>query len=300
LADTSDVENEFVTLVTAVIYPNGTALPSIVNTGVKIFRGWPNSAGLDADLAAGLANVSIFPPPGLERNTTRYPRQNRRLAKPVHTLTATVNGNTITIGGTVAVPQNVIALCGNRFAFPYGVQANDTLDAIATNLASLIAVKFPGTQAAGNIIAVAGNPGILQARIASTAQVATEQSLQEKTYWITCWCPTPAMRDILAPAIDVALKQLDFIVVGTEQSRARIRYARSNTSDEGQKVQIYRRDIVYTVEFGTYTIATAFETGVIGFTSGPIGPIIVTTPEAPGEGELDYSDADNTVLDVSL
>jgi hypothetical protein len=148
------------------------------------------------------------------------------------------------------------------------VQANDTLDTIATNLAALIAVQFPGTQASGNVITVDGNPGILQARIASTAQVATEQSLQEKTYWITCWCPTPAMRDILAPAIDVALKQFDFIVVGSEQSRARLRYVRSNTSDEGQKVQIYRRDLVYTVEFGTYTIEKAFETGVIGVTSG--------------------------------
>jgi hypothetical protein len=234
------------------------------NDEVKLFRGWPVSADLDADLTAGLANISIFPPPGLERNTTRYPRQKSRLAKPVHTLTANVSGNTITVGGTVATPQNVIALCGTKFAFPYSVQANDTLATIATNLAALIATQFPGTSATGTTINVAGNPGILRARIASTAQVATEQSLQEKTYWITCWCPTPAMRDILAPAIDVALKQLNFMVVGTEQSRARIRYARSNTSDEGQKVQIYRRDLVYTVEFGTFTILDAFETGAIG------------------------------------
>jgi hypothetical protein len=299
MADTSDVENALKALVIATVYPNGTAQPSIVNTVVGVERGWPEANDLDTDLGAGQAIISIFPPQGLERNTTRYPRQKSRLAKPVHTLTAIVAGNTITINGTVAVPQNVIVICGNRFAFPYGVQANDTLDTIAANLAALIAAQFPGTQAAGNIITVAGNPGILQARIASTAQIATEQSLQEKTYWITCWCPTPAMRDILAPAIDVALKQFDFIVAGTEQSRARIRYARSNTSDEGQKVQIYRRDLVYTVEFGTYTIETAFETGVIGFASGAIGPIIVTTPAVPG-GELDFSNPDDVVLDVSL
>jgi len=267
VADTSDVEQEFVNLITSVVYPNGTSQASIVNAGVKVYRGWPVSAALDADLAAGVANISIFPPPGMERNTTRYPRQESRLTKPVHTLTAAVAGNTITIGGTVTVPQNVIVLC-SQIAFAYAVQSNDTLATIAANVAALIAGQFPGTQAAGNIITVAGNPGVLQARIASTAQVATEQSLQEKTYWITCWCPTPAMRDILAPAIDVALKQLDFIMVGSEQSRARLRYARSNTSDEGQKVQLYRRDLVYTVEFGTYTIKTAFETGAIGVTSG--------------------------------
>ena len=267
MADTSDVENALKAIVIGVVYPNGTLQPSIAGVTVGVERGWPTANDLDTELGAGQAIISIFPPPGLERNTTRYPRQESRIAKPVHTLTATVAGNTITIGGTVAIPQNVIALCGNRFLFPYSVQQGDTLDTIAANLAALIAAQFPGTDAAGSVITVAGNPGILQARIASTAQVATEQSLQEKTYWITCWCPTPAMRDILAPAIDVALKQYDFIVVGTEQSRARIRYARSNTSDEGQKVQIYRRDLVYTVEFGTFTIASAPETGAVGVTS---------------------------------
>lgn len=269
MADTSDVENALKAIVIGVVYPNGTSQPSIAGVTIGVERGWPTANDLDTELGAGQAIISIFPPPGLERNTTRYPRQESRLAKPVHTLTAPVAGNTITIGGTVAVPQNVIVLCGNRFAFPYSVQQGDDLDTIAANLAALIAVQFPGTAAVGSVITVAGNPGIVQARIASTAQVATEQSLQEKTYWITCWCPTPDMRDILAPAVDVALKKYDFIVVGTEQSRAWLRYARSNTSDEGQKVQIYRRDLVYTVEYGTFTIDTAYETGAIGVNSGP-------------------------------
>lgn len=276
MADTSDVENALKDLVIGVVYPNGTTQPSIVNVTVGVERGWPTANDLDTELGAGQAIISVFPPAGLERNTTRYPRQESTIADPVHTLAATVVGNTITITGTVAVPQNVIVVCGSRLAFPYSVQQGDALDTIAANLAALIAAQFPGTQAAGNVITVAGNPDILSARIASTAQVATEQKLQEKTYWITCWCPTPAMRDILAPAIDAALSQFDFIVVGTEQSRARLRYARSNTSDEGQKVQIYRRDLVYTVEFGTYTIETAYETGAIGGTTGPQGAQQIT------------------------
>jgi phage tail sheath gpL-like len=279
MADTSDVENALKALVVAAVYPNGTSQASIVNTTIGVVRGWPTANDLDNELGAGQAIISIFPPPGLERNTTRWPRDEELIAAPVHTLTASVVGNIVTIGGTVAVPQNVIILCG-QLAFAYALQSNDTLATVATNLAALIAAQFPGTNASGPTITIAGKPGIVQARIASTAQFGIEQSRQEKTYWITCWCPTPAMRDILAPAIDVALKQLDFITVGVEQSEARLRYARSNTSDEGQKVQIYRRDLVYTAEFGTFTIATATETGAVGLAAqvgaGPAQPTIFT------------------------
>src|ERR1700744_3522544 len=108
MADTSDVENALKALVIAAVYPNGTSQPSIVAKDLFIERGWPVSAKLDTDLAAGKAHISIFPPEGMEPNTTRWPREEQLLTAPVHTLTATVNGNTITIGGTVAVPQNVI------------------------------------------------------------------------------------------------------------------------------------------------------------------------------------------------
>lgn len=271
MADTSDVENALQALVVSAIYPNGTSQPSIVAKDLFIYRGWPRSAQLDTDLAAGKAHISIFPPEGMERNTTRWPRDEEVVSTPVHTLTAVVSGNTIIIGGTVAVPQNVVAVAGTQYAFAYAVQANDTLATIAAHLAALIAASFPGTAASGAVITVAGKPGILQARVVSAGQIATEQKRQEKTYWITCWCPTPAMRDILAPAIDVALSQLDFITVGTEQSEARLRYVGSRVSDEGQKVQLYRRDLVYTAEYGTFTITPAYEVGAVGLTSGPQG-----------------------------
>lgn len=274
MADTSDVENELVDLVLAVVYPNGTSQPSIVNAGVKIYRGWPVSAGLDTDLAAGVANISVFPPPGMERNTSRYDRDDIELTAPVHTLTATVAGNKVTIGGSfaAATPQNVVVLCGAQLAFAYSAQADDTLASIATNLAALIAASFPGTAASGAVITIAGNPGIVQARIGGVGQIWTEQARQEKVYWITCWCPTPAMRDILAPAIDVTLKQLDFVTLA-DGSEARLIYHSSRTNDEGQKVQIYRRDLLYSVEYATSTTTSAPETVTVGLSesvnSGP-------------------------------
>lgn len=299
MADTSDVENELVDLIAAVIYPAGTSQPSIVNATVGIERGWPTANDLDQELGAGQAIISVFPPPGLERNTTRWPREEQLLTAPTHTLTAQIAGNVVTLGGTVSLPQNVVVVCSGM-VFAYGVQAGDTLASIAANLAEVLAEQFPGTSSVGPALTIQGHSGIPNARVASSGQIYVEQSRQEKTYWITCWCPTPAMRDLLAPAVDVALKQLDFITVGTEQSQARIRYVNSNVSDEAQKVQIYRRDLVYSIEYGTGTITSATETAAVEVLG--VRPPLPPPPPTPGGsgGILDFSDPNNLVLNVSL
>jgi hypothetical protein len=263
MADASDVANVLKSIVVSTVYPNGTSAPSIVGVTVGVERGWPIPNDLQAQLAAGQCIVSIYAPPGMERNTTRYLREDQVISAPVHTLTAAVAGNKITIGGTVSTPQNAIALCGTKYAFPYAVQANDTLNTIAANLAALIAVQFPGTSASGPVITVAGKPGILQARIAGAGQVWTEQGRQEKVFWIICWCPTPQLRDQLAPAIDIALRQLDFIIM-PDQGAARLIYNSSRESDEGEKNDIYRRDLLYSVEYAAATVTSAPEVAAIG------------------------------------
>lgn len=262
MADLSDVETAFLAIIQGAVYPNGTSSPSIVNADVRIYRGWPIASQLDADLAAGKCHVSVYSQPNVERNTTRYPRDDQVVTAPVHTLTVAVNGNQVTIGGTVATPQNVIVLCGSRFAFTYAVKVTDTLNSIASALAALIAVTFPGSSAAGAVITVAGQPGILKARVAGAGAIWTEQRRQERGIQVTCWCQTPALRDALAPAIDLAFAQLDRITL-PDQSSCRIKYERTGESDEAQKVQIFRRDLFYTVEYPTVTTSTAFEVGAL-------------------------------------
>lgn len=263
MADLSDVESALVSNITATVYPTGSSNPSILGVQVAIARGWPLAADIDRDLGAGKCIVSVYSQPNVERNTTRYPKDDQVLTAPVHTLTAAVNGNKITIGGTVTVPQNVIVLIGTALVFPYQVQSTDTLDVIATGLATLIAVSFPGTSASGPDITIAGSPGAIQARVASAAMIWTEQRRQERGIQIVCWCPTPALRDTLAAAIDLALAQIDFLTL-TDSSAARIRYERTIETDSGEKVQIFRRDLFYTVEYPTTVISTAYETGTIG------------------------------------
>src|SRR5579864_7262970 len=117
MADLADVETAIKAAVVAIVYPNGSSNPSIIGHQVTIGRGWPLAADIDTALAAGNCIVSIFSPPNTERNTTRYPRDDGIVTSPNITLTAVVNGNRVTIGGTVALPQTVIVLCGTQFAF---------------------------------------------------------------------------------------------------------------------------------------------------------------------------------------
>ncbi len=59
MADQADVEAALAAIAANGVYPQGSAAASVVGAGCKIYRGWPASPVLDADLAAGMAHVSV-------------------------------------------------------------------------------------------------------------------------------------------------------------------------------------------------------------------------------------------------
>ena len=277
----ADVRNALVANVTAALYPNGTTQPSISETPIKIFAGWPASADLNADLALGKTQVSVFPKPE-GRNTTRYPEDAKILVPAAPTLTLSpgtvayilgedsgrllgedgspivseqANGQVVTVGGTVSVPQNVGMLV-NRKPYAYAVQPNDTLPYIAGTLAALVGEDVPGTTVSGPVITV-GPTGRIQAlRVGASATMGTEVRRQERVVMITVWAPTPALRDQIGAALDVALAQIQFLDLPYDYG-ARLIYKSDNQSDGTQKQTIYRWDFNYLVEFPTVVITQA-------------------------------------------
>jgi hypothetical protein len=310
VSDVSDVESVLVSTLTQTIYPTGTANPSIVGARCKIYRGWPIPANLESDLIAGTVNISVFPQDN-ERNTTRYPREWQELPFSVPGLTLTVEGNTITVGGTVSSPLNAAAVV-NRKGYVYPVQPNDTLSSIATGLAALINVNTPATSQ-GQVISIADpsvavppmtlqesgplsrrfggavlasmagfwpihamNLGLkgfwhkrfggailaseaaywptpsvgIVARVGAVGNVIREIKRQKRGFQITFWCPTPALRDAIAPVCDVALSALSYLSL-PDGTAGRIIYERSHSSDRTEKQGLYRRDLIYSVEYGT-------------------------------------------------
>ena len=134
MADESDVETALVTLCSAALYPSGVNSPSVPGPDCRIYRGWPNSAALDADLTAGRINVTVFPVPRHARTTTRYTQiWSGTPAQP--TLTASVSGTSVTFGGTADLGQ-VAGLLADGQSYAYRTQTGDNPALVAANLAS--------------------------------------------------------------------------------------------------------------------------------------------------------------------
>ena len=67
---------------------------------------------------------------------------------------------------------------------------------------------------------------------------------------VTVWADTPEHREATAPAIDSELAATDFFTL-PDGSSARLRYQSTLFTDAMQKANLYRRDLMYTVEYAT-------------------------------------------------
>lgn len=259
MADLTDVGNALVALVAQTLYPNGTGQPSAAGFGIRVYQGWPNPQQLDDDLKAGVAHVSIYPRPE-ERNTTRYSKDWKQLAVNAPTLTLTINGQQVTVGGTVPTannPQNV-AVVANGQSFVYAATSTDTLTSIATALSALIAAGIAGTSNAGAVITLPNTARIAAARVGTNGTMIRELRRQERLFQISIWSETPDHRDAVIQPVDVALAATQFLTL-TDQTAARLIYKSSPVADQYQKDKLYRRDLFYTVEYATTQTTTAVQ-----------------------------------------
>lgn len=254
MADLSDVANALVTLAAAVAYPNGTAQPSVINADVRVFAGWPVPALLDADLAAGKVQVSVFPMPGMERVISSAFGDWTAPSPPINTLTLTGSGQTVTVGGTVSTPQNAALVVDNK-AYVYAVQAGDTLASIATALAALVNADQSAT--AGGAVVTIPNAKYISPRVGGVGTSQRETRRIEQTFMLTTWAPSPVLRDQLASKIDAALSGQSKL--GLPDQGAALRYRRSNQDDGSQKAGLFRRDLVYAVEYSTYVTEADYQ-----------------------------------------
>jgi hypothetical protein len=251
MADQSDVENALVSLVASALYPNGTDAASVPGPDCRIYRGWPNSTGLDKDLADGKINVTVFPCSGVGHTTTRYAEQwVGPQTKP--SLTAIVAGTSVTFGGRADIGQIAGILADGR-SYAYRTQTGDTPELVAANLAAMARDRSI-VRLSWSTLTIAG-AGSLLARVVADAPVQQEVRRQEQDFRATCWCPTPASRDSAAAAIDGALSSIRFLAL-PDGTQGRLIYAGTTVFDQSQNASLYRRDLMYSVEYATIIAAT--------------------------------------------
>jgi hypothetical protein len=278
MADESQVLDTLVGVIAGALYPNGTGQPSAAGMPCRVYRGWPNAAQLDADLAAGTSHVSIFARNGVEQVKTRYLWDWQQIAPPVHTITTAVSGTTLTFGGTISTPQNVAVQAPGGATVVYAVQATDTLSGLASAIQALLSAKGVACSAAGPVLTAPG--GFTFARVAGIGAVIREIRRQNKSIQVTLWCSSPGNRDAVAQVIDPALAAINFIAL-PDGSSGLVRYERTTSDDAPQKELLWRRDLFYWVEYPTTQVQSAYEVvDVIANSTGsqvPHAAPIVTT-----------------------
>jgi len=261
MADQSDVEATLATLVTTTLYPEGINAPSVLGSLCRIYRGWPNAAALSNDLAQGHITVTIHPGESY-RVTTRHIDPALPLATIPPTLSVTTDASTATFAGSADTGQVAGLLIDNK-AFVHRTATGDTPDLVASILASYIRTLRP-TTVSGATLTIPGARAII-GRVVADQQTQTVTRRQAQNFRLTCWCPDPASRDSTAALIDTALSTTPFITLPDDTS-ARLRLVRSVTFDQSQNANLYRRDLIFDVEYAT-TITTTLPALIFGDTN---------------------------------
>lgn len=257
MIDLSDVSAALVGLIASAVYPNGIGAASVTGKPILVYPGWPQPNQLEPDLNAGRAHVSVFPS-NMERNTTAYAQEWQTVSVNPPTLTAIASGNTATFGGVVSVPQQ--AMIGvNGKPYIYAVQAADTLASIAAALAALVSVDLTATSSGANVTVPAATQ--LKAAIGVQGIAARELKRQAKTFNITVWANNYATRDAIAAYVDVMLAKTPHLPLPHTFS-GHMTYKGSRQDDSEQKAGIFRRELMYEVDYPT--VETESESTILG------------------------------------
>lgn len=266
MADISDVLNTLSSMLVSAYYPNGTSQPSTTGLPVLVYPGWPLPAQLDTDMRAlnagsgGRVHVTLFPRPG--RNTTRWMRAPMIQTANTPTLTATVRNGQVTIGGTVSTPQNV-AIKVNGAAYLYAVQSGDTTASIAQALAA----KISGATASGNVVSLPATAIYVTAAVGASGSASQPVRNTERVIQMTVWANSPSNRDVCSKALDNALAGVEFIDL-PDGTAGRLIYVDSPYLDTPEKASVYRRDVLYSVDFLTVQTFSATEVVAAGMQFG--------------------------------
>jgi hypothetical protein len=270
LADLSDVTAYLAQQAYAAVYPNGSSQPSVAGMDCLVFEGWPVADQLDLDVngkmkdASGLviprpggprANVSIFPMMGTGVQVYQILDETYTIAPPAITLTVSISGppvtvsgggTIITLGGQPAVGEYLTLVCDDQHIFSSG---GATTAALISALAAQASAIYPGTSSTATTLTVPVN-AYLTVRQGGTAVMGKVTHRQRHCIMVTVWAPNRVARNQFAAAIDGLIKQNNRVSL-PDTSQALVIYSRTNTIDDQQAETIYRRDLIYDVDYAT-------------------------------------------------
>ena len=259
MADQSDIETSLVAAIGQALYPQGPTAPGVMGNVYRIFRGTPAATVLTTDLAAGIINVTVVPDPTLHADVTRYLDDPQIFNAPAPTLGVAVAGTTATVTGTPATGQ-VAGLLIDNFAVVHRLQQGDTVELIAATLGTYARTRtFVVVQGARISIP---NAHSLIGRVVRDRSIQREIRRQQQGFRVTLWCPSPSARDAVGAAVDQTLTNSNWLPLA-DGTLAYLRAHGSNVFDQSQNANLYRRDLVYAIEYAT-TVTSILPSMIFG------------------------------------
>lgn len=255
MADIADVADTLAAIMASVVYPNGTAEPSAVGHPVRVYPGWPNRETLDADLRAGVAHATCFPMQQ-ENSSIRYLYEWRELSRQTAAVTATVADRTVTLAGSIQAGDIVTVIVGG-VAVSTAAQVDSTLATLASSIATLLVTKIEGTSSSGAVVTVGGTEPVT-ARVGVQGVQVREVRRSAKMFMLTVWANSNEQRADVSRALDAALSAINRVAF-PDTTKGRVWHAWSLDNDNPQEALLYRRDIVYWVEFPVTQMRPATE-----------------------------------------
>jgi hypothetical protein len=269
MADISDVCTHIASRIVApAVYPNGQTQPAIIALPVRVMEGWPLGDQIDRDLAATpkVVNVSVFPVNVGAAAVSQVTEEPQVITPAVHGLSFVVSGVSVAVTGTPSAGEYLSLIVDGKYAYS---RVGTTVSSILAALLADVQVNYPSATVAGNVITITGASSVV-ARSGAPATMGQVLHRQKADVMVTVWAPDPVTRSTLSAAIDVSVKQ-NLVITLPDTSQAIVTYARTMVSDAEQARGIYRRDIVFEVQYATLDTFIAYEVTSVPLTtdSGP-------------------------------
>ncbi len=246
MADLCDVEAALVAAILGVAVPGSGPFPLLGGVAVRVYRGTPEVSALSQDAARCVVDITVFPVPEATRNTTRWGSLSTTSSIAAG-LSVTLAGQTAIFSG-VAVAGELAGVLVDGQPYVYQAQAGDSADLIAAALGQEVRAQQVAWVQNGSLTI----PGAttLVARTAGVASVFEECARQEQDFRVSVFAPSPAARDTVCRALGSALSIVAFLTLA-DGTAGRLRYQKTASFDGDQVASIYRRELVYSVEYGT-------------------------------------------------
>jgi hypothetical protein len=176
---------------------------------------------------------------------------------------------TITLAGTVVEGTHTMVHVGSAYV-PYTPSPGDTSDQVAAAITAAVnADSVASTIVTANVVgstitlttlanAVNGQRVVLEFHIGGTAQFAAETGRERAEFQVNIWGYDDDSRALYSNTIETALNSLGFLVPDSDVP-AKIDYVRKRQVDRELSHVVYRRTLVYSVQYTQTALTTGYQ-----------------------------------------